>query len=311
MNKENQFIIEICKRYNYDNSNKILYHNLKLYFTIEEKFRWERNYDLLSTYDVMHFKDFPTAPRTISCLIGWWKHPRTNKEIAEHDSSGQAAKQAQILRRKGFTQRKTGNNWTFRMNGQDFREIIGFDPTFKEVDANWNKLNTKEKHIVKSIFNEDFLGISYNPKDGQFDHRIPQEVRRHEGINPVNLTTESLINGTWHDSFQILSNKTNCMKREACKICLKGGEIRLPLSIELFRSAYRKTFNENTETCSGCFWFNHLEPKNKNKCSDLLFVKEKEQNKVNNVKEEILKLEKKENHKKNVKNYPDLYKNNV
>lgn len=267
MNNCEFLLNEICDKNGWE-ANDVLIRNFRSYLYAEDYFGIERNYDLLAEYDIMHFDLLPTAPRQMGLLIALWKRAKTNQEVS--NISGQVAKPAQALRDLGFDfkadAKKDGTkkcNWTFRRkDGKEAREIIGFSPSGIVSDISWNKLSKKERTILCSVFNEDFLGIKFQAKDAEIDHRMPEIVRKKRGLAPQKLTAEILINGSFDKYFQIVSKKTNNMKREVCNACQNGEDIRLPPCLTLFRYAYKVREDEDNKGCEGCFWYDYLLPKN-------------------------------------------------
>ena len=284
--EEMSFIDDICSQYNYDKDNPIIVRNLYSYYRAEKSSTFGRNDALLSESDVISFDHFPTAPMTVGCLIGYWKTPRPNREMP----SGQVAKQAQTLRELGFVFRcekkqdgAVKSNFTFKYNGEECREIVGFDPSIQAPDANWNKLNKDQKKLLRSVFDEDCLGLTCLPRDREIDHRTPEAARKKLGKPPTHLTLKSLRDGSFIEHFQVISKQVNNMKREACNKCLKGETIPLPLCVEPFGSAYRQSFEEDADFCKGCFWHNYLKPKNEMLCPNLVQARASQQQKVQNI----------------------------
>lgn len=290
--EELSVISELCLRFGHDQSNPNVVRNITLCLRAEsnDNLKYTRNDQLLADHEVMSYEHFPSAPMTVACLIGYWKTPRANDEMP----SGQVAKQAQTLRELGFVFRAeqksdgtTRNNYTFKLNGKECREIIDFDPKAETKENNWNKLPKKLKTLVRSVHHTDFLGVSSFQKDRQFDHRIPEDVRKREGLKAARLTEASLKDGSYDRDFQVISDKTNYMKREACKACLKGEAIPLPFALEQFRQAFRQRYDESPKKCVGCFWHNHLEPKDENLCPNLTSARAKHQAEVQLVMDKV------------------------
>ena len=284
-----EFIKSVCSKNHWNASNKTLSRNLERYYKSEKKFNLKRNDKLLSELDVMQHPSFPSGPVTVGCLIGYWHIPSTNQELAH--VSGQIAKQAQTLRESGFIfrteEKKDGHtkyNWTFHLpNGKEVREIIGFDPTPSVADANWNKLKKTERMIIKKVFNKDVLGIGFQPRDGEIDHRMPEIMRKNKGIKATPLTRATIIDGIWDNDYQVLSKQTNNQKREACNKCLKGEDIEVPFAICPNRSAYKAREDEDNKGCLGCFWYDPLRPKNPRLLYDLDSAKQLHQKKLQEV----------------------------
>ena len=73
------------------------------------------------------------------------------------------------------------------------------------------------------------------------------------------------------------------MKREICNKCQQGDKIEHVPAIEPIGPAYKKSFNEDSKKCVGCWWYNHLRPKHPNLLPGLKEAKQKHQEKINLV----------------------------
>ncbi len=295
----NEFIINHCEKLGWDADDDTLRKNLSNTFKATKKFNLKINEKLISDIDVIQYINFPTAPRELFLLNECWMQKKTTKQLSD---CGQSAGQVRDLRARGFTFKKDIKKGFLTINedGKESRMVIGLDPCSVQKNY-WNRLSAKEKAIVKKVFRTDFLGISNNP---EIDHRIPEEARKEKGLQPTPLTTESLLDGTWIEHYQTLSRSTNCMKRQVCNLCIRGGDIKLPLAMQLFKSCYISKFGEANDPdnpCKGCFYHDSTKPKFEHAFPDLEEVRKDQQKKVDEVKDKINKLESKKIKKKRKK----------
>lgn len=286
-----EFVASICAKNDWKCSD-IIRRNLTNYFRAEQYYGITRNNDLLSNCDVFSHPQCPSAQSEMGLLISIWKRKHTNEDLV--NISTQVAAPARNLRNRGFRFRTgekkdgyTAKRYTFKENGKEYREIIGFDPSRSLVDGVWMKLNKSQKVIIKSEFCEDLMGDSYQPSHAEIDHRRPEIVRKREGLAPVPLTEESLKDGSWIDDYQVMSKTSNNRKREACSACQNGKEIRIPLGLSAIRSAYKLKYDEDNKGCLGCWWHDPLRPKNPKHLPDLDKAKYEQLQKIERIKQRI------------------------
>jgi hypothetical protein len=255
-----------CDEYGYDLGDPVVVQNMTAILRGEKhpENKVGVNVSLLRDKSVMTYDGLPTAPKAVVALIALWRSKRTNDEIA----SGQVGGQARTLRDAGFLFKGTVKDdgmpsvrVTFWEAGKEYRMIVGFDPNAVEGRKLWNKLSKEEVRVVKDGHKRDLMGIAPRAQVKQIDHRMPEQMRKSLGVEPVPLTRDLLISGEYDTHYQIVASSTNDIKREVCKACMRNEDIRLPNSVQPFRSAYRKRqAHPDHPPCYGCFWFNHLKP---------------------------------------------------
>lgn len=225
---------------------------------ITKEFNLPPNSLLCQSNNVLdHLINIHLTRKQLAILILGYQRSFENKDAP---FCGQVAKPCQLLRVKGFVFKK-GNprsrEYTFTEKGIEYRKIIGIDPARSMYEADWNKLNKEQKKLFKKYKHKDFRGRALNKSE--IDHRMPENTRRNLGIAPTPLTPKSLIDGTAHNLYQIVTPATNDEKREACTKCQRHEIIPLPEDISLFASGYKREWDG---TCEGCYWYNFLCPQN-------------------------------------------------
>lgn len=287
------FVCSVCVEKCWERNN-VLDLNLKNYFEICNKNKVQNN-ELLENSIVMNSEYLPTSEADLGLCIALWKTPKHVKELM--DISEHPASTSRNLRNLGFIFKKetTSKNHCWKENGKTYREIIDFEEPFQKSNASWNRISKEERTVLKRIFNKDFLGNSAQVSTNEIDHRMPEHRRRTLGKPSIPLTTKNLLDGTWFDTYQLLSKKSNDIKRQACEGCENGKEIELPLSVSaMLRFCYKIRFDEDKNGCVGCFWFDSLRPKiipeNEEIKNALVFARKGIQTQLDLVKEEVIKL---------------------
>lgn len=224
----------------------------------------EFNSILLQDYEIMNGDFFPTGGLTVWLLNACFKTPRECVGYL-NNVLGQSAGQKRDLVEKGFVFKndnpgKGGD--VIRINGKQGREIIGIDLEIIHNNDKWINLPSKISEKVKKIFNEDMLGSIPHKDKKEFDHRIPFSVRRRFSIPTSPLTRKEIKDGSWIKDFQVISKKTNCLKREICNKCLNDEKIYLPGAFTFLRPYYISYRDEDENGCLGCFWYDYTKPKN-------------------------------------------------
>jgi hypothetical protein len=156
----------------------------------------------------------------------------------------------------------------------------------------WMKICPETKNIIKRIFNEDVLGNTYCSQDAEIDHRMPENIRRKRGVAAVKLTEKTVKDGSWIEHYQIVHERSNKKKREACGFCQRGNEIPLTIGLAGIRSAYKKRYDEDNLGCLGCWWHDPLRPKRPELLPDLEQARSDQDAKLEKIKEILTNQEK-------------------
>lgn len=240
--------------YSDSNNDKRILKTLIDVFKTEKKFNVDRNFNLL-TNEFLNKKILPkSANQQFLALIFCYKQKCISTDM--NRKIGHPPKTLQMLRDIGFIFRRYGNeNYTFRENGKDYREITGFEDL--EVDSlkNYFNISIKEQKILAANridpLNSKTVGL-------QKDHRTPVAACKKLGITPAYLNKDTII--AFDKNFQFLSKESNTKKRDVCRECINNNSIIFIPEAIILQFNYKVKWddlNEKTQSCIGCFWHDY------------------------------------------------------
>ena len=216
-------------------------------------FNVDRNFNLL-TNEFLNKKLLPkSANQQMLALIYCYKQKCVSTYM--NRKIGHPPKTLQMLRDIGFNFKRDGTeNYTFRENGKDYREITGFEDLKVDSFKNYFNITTNEQKALskgrRDPLNSKTTGL-------QKDHRTPVDACKKLGITPAFLNKDTII--AFDKNFQFFSIETNTKKRDVCRECINGTNIFIPDMIVL-QYCYKLKWdelNEETQSCIGCFWHDY------------------------------------------------------
>ena len=189
--------------------------------------------------------------KSLKCLIYLYKRECIEENMELNNISTQPASQVRALREDGYIfidNNRESLEFSYKNeDGKICRKITEFDKN-KALKGS-KKIDPKRGKKFKEGKVDPLTGTSHKL---EVDHRKPTERYLLDGEILPDFSVE-FDNGTADKHFQVLSNHTNNVKREACAICIAIGEIRIPPAFQ------NKGFKEKYDgSCVGCFWYNPL-----------------------------------------------------
>lgn len=223
-------------------------------FKTEKKFNVDRNFNLL-TNEFLNKKVLPkSANQQMLALIYCYKQKCISTDM--NRKIGHPPKTLQILRDIGFNFRRDGTeNYTFRENGKDCREITGFEDLEVDNLKHYFNITAKDQKILsknrRDPLNSKNVGL-------QKDHRTPVAACKKLGITPAYLNKDTIV--TFDKNFQFLSVETNTKKRDVCRECINNEAVIFIPDLIIPQCYYKLKWdelNEETQSCIGCFWHDY------------------------------------------------------